>query len=651
MSAVPHRLTIAFIALLSLAMGAQAVEVLQLDPMTERISLNQFIERIEDPGGSLTLDEVRAPERAPHFVAGSAGIGHSTLAWWMRLRIHNASTVPLERRLDLGNRTLQEVDLYVSTPDGGWQRQATGSTLPFAARPIATGNFALPLTLAANATTEVYLRVRSTGYLGVIVTPSLWQPTAHQSAWHEEIAIWMLATGVFLAMATLNLFLFAYVRERRYLLYSLSVLSFLVGINSSVGGYGGAYAYLWPTSPVLEQAMWVVGILIPSLFPVWFIAEVIHIPQHHPRIWRLVLVCQTMLLIAIIAQVGGTLLQRPELANLLQRFYLIVAIFWAPIYPSVVWAAFHSWRQGDRMARYLAIGYVPLFLCIAVGVLMMIEGEPFPWSYAIAAGVFETLVMALALADSFFVERRDKLAAQAETIATLQHSERVLEAKVIERTAELADEKHRTQDLLHNILPASVAADLAAHGSAKPVELRSATILFTDFSGFTQIASTMPAEQMVAELNEIFAAFDDICDANGIEKIKTIGDAYMAASGVPVPCDDHAQRAVRAGLAMCAFLAERNKTASFKWSLRVGIHSGPVVAGVVGKRKYAFDVWGDTVNIASRLESAGEVGRVNVSAYTHHLIQDDFQSEYRGRVDAKGKGEVDMYFVTRALSS
>jgi class 3 adenylate cyclase len=210
---------------------------------------------------------------------------------------------------------------------------------------------------------------------------------------------------------------------------------------------------------------------------------------------------------------------------------------------------------------------------------------------------------------------------------------------------EVAVEHERSERLLLNILPAELAQELSATGYARSARHESVSVLFTDFCGFTQTASAMPADRMVAELNEIFSAFDDICDALGVEKIKTIGDAYMAAAGLPKPCPDHALRCVRCGLRMLDYLEQRNRSATFKWSLRVGIHSGPVVSGVVGKRKYAFDVWGDTVNIASRMESVGVAGRVNLSAYSYDLVREAFDCEYRGKVDAKGKGQIDMYLV------
>lgn len=246
---------------------------------------------------------------------------------------------------------------------------------------------------------------------------------------------------------------------------------------------------------------------------------------------------------------------------------------------------------------------------------------------------------------------RELLDSQAALIEALQKSEIELEGKISLRTAELQREQTRTKELLYNILPMEVADELSATGRVRPVRHESVTILFTDFSQFTQAVSTMPADRMVAELNEIFEAFDNITDACGVEKIKTIGDSYMAVAGLPQPCQDHAHRCVRAGLQMIDYLNARNRTSAFKWALRVGIHSGPVVAGVVGKRKYAFDIWGDTVNIASRMESSGEIGHLNISAYTCDLIRQEYDCEYRGKIDAKGKGNLDMYLVRGVRNS
>jgi len=222
-----------------------------------------------------------------------------------------------------------------------------------------------------------------------------------------------------------------------------------------------------------------------------------------------------------------------------------------------------------------------------------------------------------------------------------------LETEVQLRTIELAEEKEKGESLLRNILPGDIADQLILNGKVKPRKYDEATILFTDFENFTDMASSMSADRLVSELNEIFEAFDRILEENNVEKIKTIGDSYMAVGGVPHEDEFHAVNVVRATLEMLEYIEERNREASFKWRMRAGVHSGEIIAGVVGKKKFTFDIWGDSVIIASRMEATGEPGKVNVSAVTRDLIKDHFNCDYRGKITTSGKGKLDMYFASQ----
>jgi class 3 adenylate cyclase/tetratricopeptide (TPR) repeat protein len=213
----------------------------------------------------------------------------------------------------------------------------------------------------------------------------------------------------------------------------------------------------------------------------------------------------------------------------------------------------------------------------------------------------------------------------------------------------ISKQKKRSDELLLNILPEEVAEELKSKGSAEAQQIDHVTVLFTDFKGFTQISEKLSPKALVAEINECFSAFDGIMEKYGVEKIKTIGDAYMAAGGIPTANKTHAEDVVKAALEIQSFMqayqTKKKNSNELFLEIRIGIHTGPVVAGIVGVKKFAYDIWGDTVNTASRIESSSEVGKVNISGTTYQLVKNQFKCTYRGKISAKGKGEIDMYFV------
>jgi class 3 adenylate cyclase len=209
--------------------------------------------------------------------------------------------------------------------------------------------------------------------------------------------------------------------------------------------------------------------------------------------------------------------------------------------------------------------------------------------------------------------------------------------------------KRRSDELLLNILPEETAEELKETGTAKAKSFDSVSVLFTDFKNFSQASEKLSPEELVAEINHCYSGFDEIIVKHGLEKIKTIGDSYMCAGGLPIPNKTNAEDIVRAALEICDFMKREKQKGETEgkpyFEVRIGCHTGPVVAGIVGTKKFAYDIWGDTVNIASRMESSGEAGKVNISEATYELVKDKFHCIPRGKISAKNKGEIEMYFV------
>jgi class 3 adenylate cyclase/HAMP domain-containing protein len=251
--------------------------------------------------------------------------------------------------------------------------------------------------------------------------------------------------------------------------------------------------------------------------------------------------------------------------------------------------------------------------------------------------------------------RRDELGALARAFndmskrlaaafGDLERANEVLEERVMQRTAELAAEQEQSERLLRNVLPGEIADRLKRKPQTIAEGFDAVTVAFADIVGFTEMSSRSSPLEVVELLNEIFSAFDKLADKYRLEKIKTIGDAYMVVGGLPVPRDDHATAVADMALEMQAFMTELQSRRP-GLAIRIGIHTGPVVAGVIGTRKFSYDLWGDTVNVASRMESHGDRDRIQVSDAAAKALERDFELEERGTIKVKGRGELKTYWL------
>ncbi len=261
-------------------------------------------------------------------------------------------------------------------------------------------------------------------------------------------------------------------------------------------------------------------------------------------------------------------------------------------------------------------------------------------------------IVLLALAIGYMIYRSLRYARKVNRQLTDQRNKIQQQKEALQSQYEIIErERAKSDKLLLNILPEEIAAELKEKGSATPRNYEKVSVLFTDFVGFTRISERLSAKEIIKSLDFCFMEFDRIIERHNLEKIKTIGDAYMCAGGIPVANDTNAADTVSAALEIRDFMSrikqEKEAQGADYWEMRIGVNTGPVVAGVVGKSKFAYDIWGDAVNTASRMESSGEAGAVNISGGTYELGKDLVECTYRGKVKAKNKGEIDMYFVER----
>jgi guanylate cyclase len=291
------------------------------------------------------------------------------------------------------------------------------------------------------------------------------------------------------------------------------------------------------------------------------------------------------------------------------------------------------------LGGYAYSGALLLFGIAFISVAALLLGK----NTAVIAGLsYATVGVILGLLEGSLRARRvppDPTMTTIQFVVVLVGSINIVAPLIVYFMGRLRHEHERAEGLLLNVLPGVVAAELKETGSTTAQRFDEVSVLFADIVGFTPLSATMEPEELVDRLNEVFTYFDTLAERYGVEKIRTIGDTYMVAAGVPVPTHDHAHALAAMGLDMLAYAAQG------PLSFRIGINSGPAVAGVIGTRKFQYDIWGDTVNTASRMESHGEPGRIQISDATYHLIREDFATTYRGPIEVKGKGILTTWWL------
>ncbi len=466
----------------------------------------------------------------------------------------------------------------------------------------------------------------------------------------------MLLGGIFLALCLIHLFLYFYHQAERSNLF-FSIFMFCIGFLFIVGfiGYSGTVPSFRLKSIFIVNPLIIVACISLS----GFVKELFF-----KKNWRILLISVAGV-ISFLMQIFGI----PEYAFLTSGLIISVSF-------EAVFTIIFGMIKRIKGVRIIGSGILFFTLFILTLFLMaLLSGGNFDIDDSTTSGQIWELLLALSIIcipvsmslyqawrfasvnkdlglqlEQVQLLSRKTLEQELEKKKILETQKEKLEEEVMLRTAELRSEKKKSDDLLLNILPSEVANELKEKGSAEAKQFDDVTVMFTDFKGFTQISEKLTPSELVAEIHNCFKAFDNIISKHNIEKIKTIGDSYMCAGGLPVANTTNATDVVNAAMEIQQFmqkhLEQRKIDGKEVFEIRIGINTGPVVAGIVGIKKFAYDIWGDTVNLAARMEQNSEPGKINISGSTYDLVKNKFTCEHRGKISAKNKGDVDMYFVS-----
>lgn len=645
--------------------NVNAQSVIVLTDSADDLWIGKSVYYFEDESNGLTIEDVQHEGINKQFKkleVDAPNFGNVQTTVWNKFYVVNNSSKKWV--LSVLNYDIDTLVFHYKDNSDSYNKIIAGSSRPLSSRKYKTPFYTFDLPAKSGDTAVFYLKVQTYIFQYPMVVSS-------QEKYIEDLHINNLLKGLYYGFVILiiiyNLILFFSLKDRNYLYYIFYIFftALLMAEHAGVIAlvWGDKFHFLWNRGPLILS--------LAAIFFLLFSKSFLETKKNTPRANKVVnygfipLLCLSIVF---------NIIDKNLYASVINQ----VIGFGILLFMCV--NAFIIYKRGFYSARFYILACSFYFVGVTIFILKTFAVIPYNLftSNAMEIGsAIEMMLFSVSMADRISTFKKDKAKAQKELIQSLKENERliteqnrVLEVKVDERTKALKEtlhalelsqeelqqknivitkEKERSDHLLLNILPYETAQELKEKGSAAAKFYENVTVMFTDFKDFTRITEHMQPAELVAELDYCFRAFDNIVDKYDIEKIKTIGDSYMAAAGLPLPDDSGAIKIVKAAMELQIFMQQHNdkRTASGQkpFEIRIGIHTGSVIAGIVGSKKFAFDIWGDTVNTASRMESSGVPGKINISEATYACVKHHFNCTYRGKIVAKSKGKTDMYFV------
>ncbi len=625
---------------------------------TDDLTLTDYVEVFEDSSHALTLDAVTSPEFEhrfhKNFIEQRPNYNSQHGVAWGRFKIHNNSNAHFEC-LIYGNWSA--ATLYRKLADGTYSSDYSGFSVPMSVKKFKSASSSYLVEFAPQEVIQFYFRYENQNFktFNPIHIVGLRSPASYYNLRERGFMLFMGFAGLELMMMVYALALFFVFRNTNYLWLCTALAANIMYFMQN----GGMAAYVFTTNPLFNifavyglSAMYIPVMLVAQF---QFLNSFLEIKEHFKTLQRIiagliyaVAICTPVCLLLERASLGITLTNYGAIIGSVMIIYVITRIA----------------LKGQPLAKLMLYSQGTLAVFVVVATIMnlgFLRDLPVTANSLLMTGYLsQSLFWTFAVIYKLVLLRKEKDKAQGDVISALQMNDKLireqnvtLESKVEERTIELVEknniitaEKERSDALLLNILPEEVAEELKETGSSPAKLFDDVTVLFTDFKEFALLSEQLSPQDLVDELHSCFKVFDEITDRYEIEKIKTIGDAYLAVCGLPVPDPAHATKVVNAAIEIRDFMVERKRLLGDRtFEIRIGVNSGSVVAGIVGLKKFAYDIWGDTVNTAARMEQNCQPGKINVSESTYNLVNKQFACEYRGEVIAKNKGKLKMYFV------